>query len=123
MQALKRQVGPELAPGVVQRLVERAACRAEALGEDVDRDALEREGDEHGALMGGQGGRDRLRTAREQLGVSASAPGPRRAPRRAPSRRRSSATSRPCQARRRAFTAASRSANLYAHVVKRLWPR
>ena len=35
----------------------------------------------------------------------------------------SSWTSRPCHARRRTFTPASSSANLYAHVVKRLSPR
>ena len=35
----------------------------------------------------------------------------------------SSGISRPCQARRRSFTAASRSANLYTQVVKRLAPR
>src|SRR5204863_9321584 len=35
----------------------------------------------------------------------------------------SSGISRPCHARRRTFTAASSRANLYAQVVKRLWPR
>src|SRR4051794_6447589 len=51
---------PELAAGVMQRLVQRAARRAEPLGEHVDRDAVERERDEHLALvrreLGGGGG-------------------------------------------------------------------
>ena len=63
-------------------------------------------------------------TAREQLAAA-------RPSRRAPARRgearptppASSGTSRPCHARRRSFTAASSSANLYAQVVKRLRPR
>ena len=120
----ERELGSELAPGVVQRLVERAARRAEALGEDVDRDVLKRDRDEHRALVGSSArSRSRPATARSSSAVSASTPGP--APRRREARQPSSSsgTSRPCHARRRAFTAASSSANLYAHVVNRLWPR
>src|SRR4051794_21201854 len=62
-------------------------------------------------------------TARSSSAVSASSSGPApRCARSAPASS-SSGTSRPTQARRRAFTAASSSANLYAHVVKRLCPR
>src|SRR5215218_38794 len=62
-------------------------------------------------------------TAWSSSAVSASAPGPWRAS--ASSAQPSSAigTSRPCQARRRAFAPASSRANLYAQVVNRLWPR
>ena len=48
------QVRAELAPRVVQGLVEGAARRAEPLGEHVDRHAVQRERDEHLPLMRGQ---------------------------------------------------------------------
>jgi hypothetical protein len=40
----------ELEAGVVDRLVERPAGRVESLGQDVDRDVVERGGDEELAL-------------------------------------------------------------------------
>jgi hypothetical protein len=45
------EVCAQLVAGVVQGLVEGAAGRAEALGEDVDRHAVECQCDEHAPLM------------------------------------------------------------------------
>ena len=48
-------------------LVERAAGRVEPLGEDVDGDAVEGDGDEHLALVGGELGLDRVLQTAELL--------------------------------------------------------
>src|SRR4051812_31863697 len=45
------ELPPQLAASVVQRLVQRAPGRAEALGEDIDRHAVEGERDKHLALV------------------------------------------------------------------------
>ena len=60
---------PQLAARVVQRLVERAARRREPLGEHVDRDAVERERDEHAALMRRQALLDRLLQGLQELAL------------------------------------------------------
>jgi hypothetical protein len=58
---------PQPLAGIVQRLVESAAIAAEALGEDVDRDAVERDRDQHLALTGGEAALDLLAQGRDQL--------------------------------------------------------
>ena len=104
----------------MQRLVERATRGPEPVGEHVDRHAVEREGDEHPALV------------RVSAVATAACTAPRSSASRAGPCWRlptsshvsgSSGTSRPCHARLRSFTAASSSANSYAQVVKRLAPR
>ncbi len=50
-QGRRRQIRAQLAAGVVQRLVEGAARGVQALGEDVDRHAVQRERHEHRALV------------------------------------------------------------------------
>ena len=119
-----REVLSQLATRVVQRLVEGAAGGRQAIGEDVDRNAVQRERDEHATLVRRQHVGDRNLQRREQLAVVPPArPARGRRSRTAFQLSGSSGTSRPCQARLRSFTAASSSANLYAHVVKRLAPR
>ena len=54
------QRGSELLPRVVEGLVEGAAGRVEPLGEHVDRDAVERERDQHLALVRAQLALDRF---------------------------------------------------------------
>src|SRR3954453_66091 len=63
------QPAAQLAPGVVDRLVERAAGRAEPLGEHVDRHAVERHRDEYLALVLCQLLVDRPPYRVEQLGL------------------------------------------------------
>src|SRR3954454_10215488 len=60
---------PQLAPGVVQGLVERAAGRAESLRQHVDRDAVERQRHEHLALARGQLGANRALQGMEELAL------------------------------------------------------
>ena len=104
-------------------LVERAAGRVHALGKHVDRHPVERDGNEDAALvrreLGPHRGRDRP-DGLAALGAGCGEPEPSSSP---AQRSDSIGTSRPCQARRRSFTAASSNANLYAQVVKRLSPR
>src|SRR5215218_7697423 len=59
----------QLAARVVQGLVERAAGRAQALGEHVDRDSVQREGDEHTPLVRRQYLADRLLQRVEELAL------------------------------------------------------
>ena len=107
------EVAAKLPASVVERLVERAATRVEAVCEDVDRHAVQRERDEHAALVRRQDVLDRVLQRREQLS-SAPLPvsGARPALEKSDQASGSSGTSRPCQARFRSFTAASSSANL-----------
>ena len=107
-----RQARAELAASVVEGLVERAAGRVEALGEHVDRDPVEGQGDEDLALVRGELVLDCLGEVPISSPVSASWSGvePRSAI--APQCSASIGTSRPCQARRRTLTAASSRANL-----------
>ena len=65
----------KLAARVVQCLVERAASAAEALGEDVDGHAVQREGDEHLPLVRGQGSRIARCNASSSCACSASSCG------------------------------------------------
>jgi hypothetical protein len=64
-----RERGPQLAACVVQRLVQRAPCRRQPLGEDVDRDAVERQRREDLALVRGELRADRVADRAEQLVV------------------------------------------------------
>src|SRR4051794_31306830 len=57
----------EFAPGVVEGLVQGAAGRPQPLGHHVDRHLVERQRDEHLALMWGELGVDRPRDSLEQL--------------------------------------------------------
>ena len=122
-QAGRNQMLPELPSRVVQGLVERATAASEALGEDVDGNPVQGERHEHAALVGRQRGGDSVLDGGEQLVRSASSSGVETSSAKRDQVSGSSGISRPCQARRRSFTAASRSANLYAQVVKRLAPR
>jgi hypothetical protein len=58
---------PQLAAGVVEGLVERAARGAKPFGEHVDRHVVERDGDEHGPLMSGEHLGDRVAHRVEEL--------------------------------------------------------
>ncbi len=113
----------EPAAGVVQRLVERAAGGGEALGKHVDRDLVERKGGEDLALVRGQLGLDRPLDGAQELVDLDGLCAVLRPSATAAQRSASNGSSRPCQARRRSLTAASRTANLYAQVLKRLAPR
>jgi len=62
-------MAPQLLPGVVQHLVERAAVRVQALGEDVDRHAVDREGDENTALVRSQHVLDRRLQRLQELAL------------------------------------------------------
>ena len=53
----------------MQRLVERAAGRVQPLGEDVDRDAVQRDRDEHLALVGAERVADRVAQRTQQLAL------------------------------------------------------
>ena len=104
----------QLAPGVVQRLVERAAVRVQPLGEHVDRDAVQRKGDENTPLVRRQDlARSRRCSVASSSLCSASSSGSSPALENRLQLSGSSGTSRPCQERFRSFTAASSSANLY----------
>ena len=100
----------QLAARVVQRLVERAARRAEALGEHVDRHLVQRERDEHRALVRRERSSPRVAappSARPLDGIlggrravgEARASAPARAPPRVPATR-AGAASRPPRAAR-----------------------
>ena len=102
----------ELSPCVVQSLVESAAVSVQPLGQDVDRDAVQGERDEHTSLVRRQHLCDRALQSLEQLALLGLGVGLEARTRKRPQPSGSSGTSRPCQARFRSFTAASRSANL-----------
>ena len=115
---------PELAAGVVHRLVDGAAGAPEALGDDVDRHLLEDDRGEDGALPRGEVLRDgaldrgpQLVALRLGLGLAGRGSASR------PHRAASSVTGRPRQLSRRRAAETSRIANLNAQVVKRLAPR
>ena len=122
----RRERGAELAPGIVDGLVERAARGAEALGEDVDRDALERDARRGRSRWCGvrSCAIARRTAASSSRGLGALAAARRSAP---------ASASQPSGVERdlaplpgappHASPPASSSANLYAHVVKRLSPR
>src|SRR3982750_3095855 len=57
----------QLAPRVVQRLVQRAAVRVQPLGENIDRYTVDRKRDEDTPLVRSQHLGDRVLEAREQL--------------------------------------------------------
>ena len=59
----------QLAARVVQRLVERPARGVQALGEDVDRNAIDRQRNQDAALMAGQVRVDALRECLEEFNV------------------------------------------------------
>src|ERR687896_68106 len=59
----------QLAPRVVQGLVEGAAGRLQPLSEDVDRYAVQRERDQHPPLVGRQYLSDRALQRREELAL------------------------------------------------------
>src|SRR6478735_5027878 len=63
------QAGTELAPGVVECLVERPPGGREALGEHVDGHAVERESTEDLALVHGQRAADRGDDRAQEIGV------------------------------------------------------
>ena len=65
--AAPRQVGAQLSPRVVQCLVERTAGGAEPLGQHVERHAVERECDQHLALVLGEAVVDRALERLHQL--------------------------------------------------------
>ena len=97
----------QLLPRVVHGLVERAAIRAEPLGEHVDRNAVQRERDEHAPLMRRQPSLTAACNVVTSSFCSASAAGPRPALERASQPSGSSGISRPCHERLRNLTAAS----------------
>jgi len=115
-------VGAQVAARIVKRLVDRAPGRSEALGEDVDGDLVQRGRDQDLALVRRERRADTvadrlellclLEALRGRAGRAEALPG-----------LRLGVSSRSCQARRRAFTAASRIANFAAQVVNRLAPR
>src|SRR3954447_21420640 len=51
LQTLCLEMRAELPPRIVESLVQSAARRAQPVGQDVDRDAVERDRDQHAALM------------------------------------------------------------------------
>src|SRR4051795_1594046 len=59
----------QFAPRVVQGLVESAARRVEAIREDIDRNVVERQRDQHAALMRGQALLDPALQRRQQLAL------------------------------------------------------
>ena len=59
----------ELLARVVERLVERAASGAHAIGEHVDRHAVQGERDEHASLVGGEHLGDGTLQGLEQLAL------------------------------------------------------
>lgn len=61
------ELGAQLSPRVVQCLVERAAGRVEPFGQHVDRHLVERERDQHLALVPGQAAVDRVLERLHQL--------------------------------------------------------
>ena len=61
------ELPPQLAAGVVQRLVERATRGAETLGENVDRHPVDGEGDEDAALVWREGELDGVLDRGQQL--------------------------------------------------------
>ena len=81
-----RPAGAQLAARVVQRLVERAARRVEALGEDVDRHAVERDRDAAPRAGARSARRDRVAQRAEQLALGACSCGVQAARRDAASR-------------------------------------
>ena len=91
----------------MQRLVERSAGRVEPLGEDVDRDAVERDRDEHLALVGAEPAADRVAQGAEQLALGGVLVGDSARDAISGQTAGSSGSSRSCHARRRSFTAAS----------------
>ena len=101
------ELPPQLAAGVVQRLVERATRRAETLGENVDRHTVDGEGDEDAALVGREGELDRVLDRRQQLRLLRRLVGLEAGTRDEIPPSCSIGTSRSCQARRRNLTAAS----------------
>src|SRR4051794_4922755 len=68
-ESCRGKLATELGAGVVQRLVERAASRRKPIGEHVDRHFVQRQRDEHLALMRGQRTGDRVAQRLEELGA------------------------------------------------------
>jgi hypothetical protein len=68
----------QLATGVVQSLVQGVSVRVQTLGEDVDRDTVERERNEDAALVWGEDLSDRTLECVQQLGLLGRLVGPAR---------------------------------------------
>jgi hypothetical protein len=106
-----RQVGAQVSACVVQCLIERTAIGVEPVGEHVDRDAVDGESDKDAPLVRCQRG-DSVLKGGEQLRLFGGFGGAEPALEKRSQLSCSTGISRPCQARLRSFTAASRSANL-----------